>query len=677
MFYKFEMLVSIKPPLSIMASSEESSDNQMIIEDLSVTKQLRLIIQPKVIDHLGIKMYQKPVDVIAEFIANAWDADSEIAKISINEDRITITDHGTGMTFDECQKHFLTVGRDRRKEAGSELTEIKSRPLLGRKGIGKFAGFGVAQKVTITTISKKNGELTSFEMDIADILSHDSLEKAEKPITVIDFQPENSERKLSHGTTVTLHGVGKSQIDEVLFKSELSRRFLLTQIADDFSILINNEPLPESFSTELEFVFPRDLTESEKTKFTNLTAVDNSTGWGEELFLGKTIRWRIGFFEEPIETEELRGIAIFAKGKMAQKPFFFDITGGISGQHGLEYMTGQIMMDFIDEGANDLIATERQRINLQIEPGKQIKNWGIERIKLLASIWKERRSEKRLQELEDKLGQFKERLDALPSQERKTVKSVLLKIASFERLGKKRFQDWCSDILTSWEMGRLKELIIKISETRDIDEQALLEMLAEADVLTALNIAESVKTKILTIGELKSRVTAGQHENKVRDYIYEHPWLIHPRWERFQKERSVQNLLRDMGVEHLNGSPAFNGRVDLALSAGSQLMLVEFMRPGIELDRDHIHRIDDYVTDIRNRLSSETGNTIRSLDTAYLIADKKKDTALINSQCSSLAQKGILVMTWDTLIEEALKQWRDHLDLLKQRNPQDKRIQEL
>ena len=49
-------------------------------------KELKLIIQPKVIDHLGIKMYQKPVDVVAEFVANAWDADSELVEIHIENE---------------------------------------------------------------------------------------------------------------------------------------------------------------------------------------------------------------------------------------------------------------------------------------------------------------------------------------------------------------------------------------------------------------------------------------------------------------------------------------------------------------------------------------------------------------------------------------------------------------
>lgn len=638
-------------------------------------KELKLIIQPKVIDHLGIKMYQKPVDVIAEFIANTWDADSEIAEVTINDDSIVVKDRGIGMTFQQCQDYFLTVGRDRRKETGKEMTDGKKRPILGRKGIGKFSGFGIAKTIKIATISKIDGESTSFKMDIQEILEYDASGKEDKTIKVIDYKEPYDANKVNNGTTVSLIGIDGKSIDKENFKVELSRRFLLSQSYGDFKITVNDEDLPESFSDELEFVFPRDLSDDDKNKISNLEGVDDK-GWAIEKFDDYKILWRIGFYEDPIETEDLRGISIFAKGKLAQKPFFFDLAGGINAQYGIEYMTGQIKMDFIDEGPNDLIATERQRINLQTVPGKKIKEWGIEKIKLLTSIWKERRRDKKLKELDDKIIGFKERLDDLKPSERKTVEAVLRKIASFPRLGQKRFHEWCTDILTSWEMGRLRDLITQISEAKDMDEQQFLEMLSEADVLTALNIAESVKTKILTIGELKQRVISKQLENKVRDYIYEHPWIIHPKWESFTKERSVEKLLKDMGAKHLNGS-AFNGRVDLALSSGSSLLVIEFIRPGLEIDIDHLDRINNYVLDIRNNLAADTGNTIERVERAYLIADNRKDSKLNQSKIDQLKRESILVMTWNTLIEETLKQWKDYLDLLKQRNPNDKRIQEL
>lgn len=641
-------------------------------------KKLELVIQPRVIDHLGIKMYQKPVDVVSELVANAWDADAEKVDISIDKEnnKILVKDNGHGMTFDECQKYYLSVGRDRRQDLGKETSEGKERPVLGRKGIGKFAGFGIADKITIETISKANGEKTKFLMDLNEILKCDSENHSRKPIKVNEATGPDEDAKNGHGTIIELIIAKDKSIDIDItdFVNELSSRFLLAQLSGDFSVSVNGNELKQSFADEMEFVFPRDFTVEERKKIPLEDSEDET--WAKEKLDGYEIYWRVGFYEETIKCEYLRGVSVFSRGKIAQKPFFFDLSGGISGQNALEYMTGQVKMDFIDEGRFDLISTERQRINLQTEIGKKIQKWGISRIKFLAQIWKNRRSKKRLQEIEDKVSGFKDRLDVLPSHERKTVKSVLTKIATFERLGKNRFQDWCNAVLTSWETGRLRELLNDISEAENLDEAKLLEVLSEADVLTALNIAEAIKTKIVTIGELKLLVNKGELENTVRNFIYARPWIINPKWEQFKKERSVEKLIKDIGSRKLN-EEIFKGRVDLALSSGSTLLLIEFMRPGLRLNTEHLDRLNYYVMEIRNAIDSETGSTIKVLETAYIVADNFNDSKLIRDRIEQLKRDNILFVTWDTLIGQSIKQWEEFLDLLKSRNPGDKRIQAL
>ena len=98
------------------------------------------------------------------------------------------------------------------------------------------------------------------------------------------------------------------------------------------------------------------------------------------------------------------------------------------------------------------------------------------------------------------------------------------------------------------------------------------------------------------------------------------------------------------------------------------------MRPGLELDFEHVDRVNRYVLEIRNSLKSLTGVTIKTLTNAYLIADKKVDTAVMNDRISELERSGILVMTWDGLVSSALAQWRDILELIKSRHPEDKRL---
>jgi len=165
-------------------------------------------------------------------------------------------------------------------------------------------------------------------------------------------------------------------------------------------------------------------------------------------------------------------------------------------------------------------------------------------------------------------------------------------------------------------------------------------------------------------------------ENSVRDFIYKHPWLIHPKWDSYKKERSVANLINDIASKRLD-CDAFNGRVDLALSSGENLLLVEFMRPGVPIDLDHLDRINHYALGVKRGLAKETGGDIKHLESAYVVADSKNNAEDIADRILQLNNDKIYVLTWNTLIEQAKKHYEEYLELIKQRNPTDKRIQDL
>src|SRR3546814_11042205 len=68
---------------------------------------------------------------------------------------ITITDNGHGMSPDDVEKKFLPINRKRRLDANGTESNVRSesglRHVMGRKGLGKLAGFGAATKVVIRT----------------------------------------------------------------------------------------------------------------------------------------------------------------------------------------------------------------------------------------------------------------------------------------------------------------------------------------------------------------------------------------------------------------------------------------------------------------------------------------------------------------------------------------------
>jgi len=352
-------------------------------------RSLRLTFHGRIIDHLGIQMYQSPFAAVAELVSNAWDADAELVEISLpvnleNSAELRIKDNGVGMTFDECQECFLNVGWCRRGSNPNEQTGEKNRPVLGRKGIGKFAGFGIAALIQVETISKETGEKTIFELDSNELRSGKYVEESGGEINVLEYLPPDISRKQTHGTSIILNRLKiTKRISVDQFSRSMARRFLLHQRAEDFRILVDQQALPEEENLEgIEYKFPRDYTTIEKP---DGLIVHNE--WDiEELSNNRKIKWRIFFYHDPIE-EELRGIAVFSKGKLAQKPFFFNLSGGLGRQHGQEYMSGQIEADYIDELNEDIIATERQRINWEHTETMPLEEWGQKRIKTLLRIW--------------------------------------------------------------------------------------------------------------------------------------------------------------------------------------------------------------------------------------------------------------------------------------------------
>ncbi|MCM7277815.1 ATP-binding protein [Enterobacter bugandensis] len=648
-----------------------------------MNNELFLNFHGRIIDHLGIQMYQSPTAAIAEMVSNSWDADATKVDILLptKEDfTITITDNGVGMTFQECQNKFLTVGYDKRKADVTARSKELGRVLMGRKGIGKFAGFGIASIITVTTTSKETGEKTSFSLDIDKIRSTsegDYVNTSQLIIDVIEREEPNEVNKGLHGTTIKLTGLKIQRgISSEFFAKSMARRFSINASADNFNVNVDGKLIPtENFLALSEMSFPKDYKQEEKPE--GLTEID-SDGWGKEMVGEHEIKWRIFFLNDTIKEDDLQGISIFSHNKLAQRPFMFNLTGGLPSQNGPEYMTGSVIADYLDEFEVDVISTERQRLNWGHPNLAILEEWGKARIKNLLRIWKDRRAEEKTKMIEDKISDFGPRMDRLVPTERKIVQNALKKLAGINQLNAEQFKDMGNAILTAWEGGRLKELIRKVAEVPNMDDETLLAMLIEANTIQALHTAESVKSKLDTIIGLEARIQNRELENAVRDYISNHPWLISPKWETFAKERNVSNIAAEAAADSgLDQDEDFNGRVDLVLASGEHLLIMEFMRPGLTIDVSHVNRFETYVDTFRAHLENSTASRFNTA-TGYLVADKivKKNPAFLR-RVKKLKDDGLETLTWGDLLAEAKRQWQEFLDHLVERSPQDQRLQAL
>ena len=173
------------------------------------TKQFKAEIG-RMLDLVVNSLYSKKEIFLRELLSNASDAidrakylglvdkellsDSPDWKISVSADKdkklLSISDNGYGMDADDLENNLGTIassGTKKFMEAAAAKDGNNLPELIGKFGVGFYAAFMVADKVTV--VSKKRGEDEAFAWESDGIGSY-TVSSAERD---------------SYGTTITLH----------------------------------------------------------------------------------------------------------------------------------------------------------------------------------------------------------------------------------------------------------------------------------------------------------------------------------------------------------------------------------------------------------------------------------------------------------------------------------------
>lgn len=609
------------------------------------------------IRHLGLQMYGGAVPAIAELIANSWDADASRVEVTIPFDRpieqslsIEVLDDGTGMSFDEVNDNYLAVGLDRRQSGRSKSP--KGRKVMGRKGIGKLAGFGIAEMVRVE--SKRDGHLTAFEMYFDDMTSADQYVEPYHPTLIHDGPDVHNWIPYDSGTRVVLEDlVIRNAVNAERFQLSMSRRFSI--LSNQFSVVINEEPLV-SEDMDLEFRFPE-----------SGVKVERIPGFG-------TVRWWVGFTEKPIKHDEARGIVVMVRGKLAQAPFFFDQTRGTAGQLGLQYMTGEVHADDIDE-AEDLIATDRASIRWEHERAQPLLTWGQNTVRKHLQEWSRLRRE-RNQELADRRLRARipqwDRIRQLPTSQQRELRTAVDSLASVDTIDEQRLNEIVDFLVRAYENDHLLDLIRQINRADPNSLEQLNEVVNEWDVLEAVAVAQIVRGRIAMVDKFKELIDEGAPElPDMSDFIEYHPWALRPEWAPLERERSLETVLE----ERLGGSssiPRRKGRrrVDaLCLASPGIVVVVELKRPGEIVGREDLRQLEDYVDSLRQHQAGSSSPGSHQQIFGFFVYGRLRDD--IGDQLGRLARDGIYVESWTKLWHDAERLHRDYLSVMRSRASAD------
>lgn len=616
--------------------------------------------------HLGLQMYSGAVPAIAELISNAYDAMARNVWITLPTERaieptdeIVVKDDGHGMTYEECNELYLFVGRNRRSSSNGwtkPYRGLKPRKVHGRKGIGKLAGFGIADRIEIRTI--KDGEISHF------VLSYEELTKSDSFADTSGYSPEPLEddgkktRKRPE-TTVKLSLLKISRtISENQFKRGIARRLLV--LDEDFVVHVNGKPISRQ-EIPFQFRFPERKGSWETAKLSN----------------GQEIRWWAGFCKDTIPDEEQRGFVVYVRGKLAQTPWFFDLSGGVWGQHGMQYLTGEVQADFLDDSV-DLIATDRGTIRWEDPTAAPLRDWGRRKVRELLEAWTDKRREVKAKS--PKVLQYLKQAEKLPEKERRIFKAVVDKICAIPQLDKDKEGKDITDELVEFAYNALTnrtflEAIRRLNAASPDDLVRFTEVLSEWDIIEAVNTAHVVKGRVEIIRKFGQMIEENAREKPdMQEYLRDHPWLIDPKWTMLVHEQSLDKLICDKFRLRASASKEGARRLDF-FCLGDRYRtahVVEAKRPGDLVGRKEFDQLRDYVLFLRNRLQDESTDPEyqRTLVRGLLIADRVRPEDEEHAK-SHQAAGTLDIRGWRNLLTTTEAMHKEFLDVVKLRAPSD------
>ena len=564
-------------------------------------RKLVMTISLNVLEHLGINLYSNIPAVLSEVVANAWDADAKKVSVKIDKtaETIVIEDDGTGMDRDDVIDRFLTVGYKRRDELGG--TTASAREAMGRKGIGKLSIFSIAQVAEVYTTL--NGERTAFRMD-REVIRRAIAGKGQvayEPHELTDWPSD-----LKKGTRIVLSKISKSLSGMTVegLKRRVARRFSIIGPKYDFVVQVNGVaigPEDRAYHNALQYIW----TYGDQSELISLcrhldrTAEDRLSKIAVELSKHKiSLSGWIGTVSKPDQLKDedgdnLNRLAIFMRGKMAQEDMLDDF-----GQKEIyaDYIIGELHCEELDvDDQGDIATSSRQSLKEDDPRFEALRKIVLSELRYIAGKWSDWR-----------------RTDG--AKVAATVPAVSAWLSNLTGDTKKKAERWIGRLNTirsnddgdkkellkasilAFESYRRKEELDRLEEMKDEGVEHIIDIFRSIDDLELSYYGQIVKLRIGVITTLQEKLKVDDKELVLRDYIYDHLWLLDPAWERTKGSEHAETLVNKFLKDNTSKlkRKAKTARIDIGYrTTGGKHVIVELKRASVEVP------VDELVAQIR------------------------------------------------------------------------------
>lgn len=329
-----------------------------------MNKEYRINVDPRILELLGPNLYTNIYYVLAELVANAYDADARNVYIIAGKDDIRVEDDGIGMSYanGDIERYLNVAGVSRTSEDDSLTASGRRR--MGRKGVGKLAALSVSENVDVLTVSA--GDRSGFVLTRR---PEDDNKLAAIPEEEIQF-----EKVIDHGSAIvmrdpqyrlhkTMSAVRRNLLKMFPLVSKAFRIHIIrgteTATIDSFDETVMSElstliTLGDDFSRLTKLVpssYPERREELVSARPTYTTPVTMKDSAGAEHEYELAVKGWIGTYKSTrgrkVELTDFPDnfISLFANGKLGE----FNILP-VVGQNKLSevYIVGQLHVDLFE-----------------------------------------------------------------------------------------------------------------------------------------------------------------------------------------------------------------------------------------------------------------------------------------------------------------------------------------
>jgi hypothetical protein len=547
------------------------------------------------VDKLGVKLYDKVSAVIAELVANSYDADATEVEIKAPMDEllavknqgqlmdkgyvIEVNDNGIGMTPEEVNEFYLVVGKERRADPKrGDVSKKYKRKVMGRKGVGKIAPFGVCQQIEVLTaggniVTQKgeNGKVTKGYLTAHFILDRAGI------VTDTDspYYPKvgASDGSLSEktGTSLRLRVFDHRRVPRIEdFERQLAQRFgvasprwkitlfdtLKTPSNPSYARKVGEFTIATMNGTDVRFAWEGNGDGSKKFPLPRAVGPENKVlpdlvgGFQHEGKDYPLIGW-VAYSKQPYKDDLMAGIRIYCRGKIAAQTNIFNLKAGFTGEYDIRsYLVGELHADWLDE-ADDLIRTDRQDILWSHELGQAFEKWGQAVVKKLGVLTREP-TRKKSWELFKEISKIESKIErAFPSDGQKTIRENTLEIA--RTIAKTTREDELKEpehveslIQLSLLLGphiTLDQKLREAAESKDSPLAVITDILKTARTAELSSFGRIADDRVRVIKKVETlKDTPKTLEAAFQQLIQEAPWLINPQWSPISENQTFTSL---------------------------------------------------------------------------------------------------------------------------------------